>query len=281
MDLEEYRASSLRQWERSADGWGRRSRELQRSSHVVSEWMIEAAVPQPGEVVLELAAGPGETGFMAAERIRPAGRLISSDFAEPMLEAARTRAAERGFNDVEFRVLNGESLKLETASVDVVLCRWGYMLMADPAAALQETRRVLRPGGRVALAVWDGPQANPWVAAVGAAVRRELDAPAPDPDAPGMFALAAPGRLGQRLDEAGFTDVRVEPLDFAQRYDSWEHWWELQLDLGRPLADLVAQCSSEQVERMRADVREAARAFEAPDGGLAIPARTLVAAATA
>ncbi len=79
-----------------------------------------------------------------------------------MLEGARARALELGLSNIEFKVLNAEWIDLPLASVDAVLCRWGYMLMADPAAALAETRRVLRPGGRVALAVWDALEANPW-----------------------------------------------------------------------------------------------------------------------
>jgi ubiquinone/menaquinone biosynthesis C-methylase UbiE len=92
--------------------------------------------------VLELAAGAGDTGFAAAS---DAGRLLCTDFSPAMLDVARRRAGELGITNVEFRVLDAEHLDLDTASVDGVLCRLGYMLVADPAAALAETRRVLRP----------------------------------------------------------------------------------------------------------------------------------------
>lgn len=280
MDLDEYRSASLRQWERSAEGWARRREEMQRRASVVSRWMVDAVDPRPGETVLELAAGPGDTGFLAAGLVGPDGGLISSDFSEPMLDAARDRARELEVENVEFRVLNAESLDLPAASVDCVLCRWGYMLMADPAAALQETRRVLRPGGRLALAAWDAPDANPWVSLMAAAIREAVDAPAPDPDAPGMFAFARPGRLESLLDGAGFADVRVAPLDFSHVYDSFGHWWELQLDLARPMAELVEQCTARQREAIKQRLRERSRAF-AGDEGLAFPARALMASATA
>ena len=128
----------------------------------VSHWMIEAVAPQPGQRVLELAAGLGRDGLLAAELVAPLGGVIVSDQAEAMLAGARARAAALGLANVEFQVLNAEWIDLPLASVDTVLCRWGYMLMADPAAALAETRRVLRPGGRVALAVWDEIARNPW-----------------------------------------------------------------------------------------------------------------------
>ncbi len=114
--------------------------------------MLDAVSLQPGERVLELAAGLGETGMLAAERVAPMGGVIVSDQADAMLDGARARALQLGLSNIEFQVLGAEWIDLPLASVDAVLCRWGYMLIADPSAALAETRRVLRPGGRLALA---------------------------------------------------------------------------------------------------------------------------------
>ena len=119
------------------------------------EEMLKALGPEPGQTILELAAGTGETGFAAARAIGPDGRLISTDFAPEMVAAAR-RASERlGLANVEHREMDAERMDLDDDSVDGVLCRWGYMLMADPATALAETRRVLRPA-RAAVAVGVG-----------------------------------------------------------------------------------------------------------------------------
>src|ERR1700684_1145480 len=159
----EHRAASLAHWEEAASGWVARQATLRELSAPVSHWMIDAVDPQPGQRVLELAAGLGETGFLAAEMVAPVGGLITSDQADAMLDGARKRAGELNLTNVEFQVLNAEWIDLPVASVDAVLCRWGYMLMADPAAALGETRRVLRPGGRLALAVWGTLARKPWV----------------------------------------------------------------------------------------------------------------------
>src|ERR687896_1741169 len=107
--------------------------------------------PQPGETILELAAGTGDTGFDAAERLGAEGRLISSDFSPAMLDEAQKRGVERGVENVEYRVIDATKVALEDDSVDGVLCRFGYMLMTDVEAALSETRRGLRPGGKLAL----------------------------------------------------------------------------------------------------------------------------------
>ena len=93
--------------------------------------------------------------------------MISTDFAPEMVDVARRYGEARGLENVEYRVLDAERMDLDDDSVDGVVCRWGYMLMADPAAALKETRRVLRGGGPLAFAVWRTPDRNPWAAVPG------------------------------------------------------------------------------------------------------------------
>jgi SAM-dependent methyltransferase len=281
VDPDAYRAASLDQWSRSAEGWKRRREELQRTVMPVSQWLIDAIAPQPGQIVLELAAGPGDTGFLAAELVQPGGRLISSDFAEPMVGVARERAAELGIDNVEFQVVNAESMKLDAASVDAVLCRWGYMLMADPDTALGETRRVLRPGGRVALAVWDEPGKNVWASTAAEVIRNHLGAPPPEPGTPGMFALAPEGNVQDRLQGAGFGDVHVEGLEFDFEYDDFDHWWGITMDLAAPLKALIANMSDDDVAAVKEKLAEALSGFAAADGSLSIPARALVATASA
>src|SRR6201996_9812859 len=129
-------------WERGSASWGRYADSVRSFGMPVSVWLIDELHLQPGQRVLELAAGPGDTGFLAAELVRPGGTLISSDGAEPMIEVAKARAAQLGVSNVEFRQLELEWIDMETASVDAVLVRWGIRLTIDPAAAAREIRRV-------------------------------------------------------------------------------------------------------------------------------------------
>src|ERR1700759_1714962 len=162
IDPDEQRLTSRETWEEAAAGWARMADQVRDWGLNLSAKMVDALALQPGQRVLELAAGPGDTGFMAAELVAPGGILICSDGADAMLDVARERAAAQGVANVEFRQLELEWIDLPTADVDAVVCRWGIMLVVDSEAAAREIRRVLKPGGRAALAVWDHPERNPW-----------------------------------------------------------------------------------------------------------------------
>lgn len=281
MDPDTFRAESRESWAQVAAGWEARREQLQRAALPVSRLMVESVRAQPGQTVLELAAGPGDTGLMAAELVAPGGTLIVSDVAEPMLEVARRRAAELGISNVDFRVLDLEWVDLPAASVDAALCRWGYMLVADPAAALRETRRVLRPGGQVALAVWDGPEHNPWLAIGGPELVRRGLADPPDPGAPGPFALADPQRLEELMGDAGFGELTIEAVDFEMRYADADHWWDMTLDCARSFSETVRGLEPSQREDVRAALADQLAEYAMQDGSLAVPARTWVASAAA
>ena len=133
----------------------------------MSERLVELLGPRPGQTIVDLAAGPGDTGFLAAPLVRPGGRLVTTDVAPEMLDTARRRAAELGLDDVEFLTEDIAALSFDDATVDGILCRWGLMLVPDMDAAAAEIRRVLRAEGRAALAVWGSPDDNDWMTAPG------------------------------------------------------------------------------------------------------------------
>jgi ubiquinone/menaquinone biosynthesis C-methylase UbiE len=136
IDVDEYRRNSLDAWDRFAANWERERDFFWSSTGRLGERLVERLDPKPGDTVLELAAGTGDTGFAAAERIGAEGKLISTDFAPSMVDAARRAGERAGVGNVEYRVLDAERMDLESSSVDGALCRFGYMLMADSAAAL-------------------------------------------------------------------------------------------------------------------------------------------------
>jgi SAM-dependent methyltransferase len=280
-DANAHRASSLAGWEEAAPGWVRRREAIHQLGAPVSRWMLDAISLKPGERVLELAAGLGETGMLAADLVAPTGGVIISDQADAMLDGARARAGELGLANVEFQVLGAEWIDLPLASVDAVLCRWGYMLLADPSASLAETRRVLRPGGRVSLAVWDAAEHNPWATLpMLELMDRGLAGPRA-PGEPGPFALGDAERVRALLERAGFAEIDVQRLDIEQRHASIELFWETTLDLSRAFHDAVLSRPGREIAEIRAGLGLRLAPYTSADGTLAIPARTIVASAVA
>lgn len=280
-DADAQRAELAERWDRAARGWGRRAERVRDWGMPVSALMIEQLALQSGQRVLELAAGPGDTGFLAAELIAPRGTLVSSDASQAMLAVARERARALGIDNVEFKQLELEWIDLPTASVDAVLCRWGVMLAVDPSAALREMRRVLAPGGRLAAAVWSAPEENPWATVPGRVLIDLGHSAPPDPNVPGPFAIPSEAQLRELLHEAGFVDVRIWPVDVVRRYASVGEFLEETTELSMMFADVYERLTAEQQAEVERVLAERAAPFRAGDGSLGLPGRSLVAAASA
>jgi ubiquinone/menaquinone biosynthesis C-methylase UbiE len=269
-----YEASQL-----VAAGWERRREFIEEATAPVSRWMVSALAPRPGDRILELAAGPGGTGFEAAELVGDGGRLLSTDLSPAMSEVARRRAAERGLSNVDFRVMDAEAMELPEDSFDGVLCRFGYMLMIDPAEALARTRGVLRPGGRLALAVWGAPAQNPWLAIAGRLLVERGHAPAPEPDEPGPFALADEGRVRALLAAAGFEDVRTDEVAVTWPYRDVGHYLEVATDTAFTVARMLGGLPEAERAEIAAALADRFAPFAVDEGGYAVPGVALVAAA--
>src|SRR4051794_26817572 len=218
MNPEGRRNERLANWAEMAGGWERAREYREKVMAPVTEWLVRALAPSEGQTVLELAAGQGDVGYAVAPIVGRSGRVISSDFSPGMVEIATRRRAELELTNVAHRVLDAEQIELEDDSVDGVVCRFGYMLMPDPAAALRETRRVLRPGGRLALAVWSSADRNPWIAVAGRILAGRGYMPPPEPGEPGMFVLGDENELRRLLDEADFADSRIEAVPVRSDY---------------------------------------------------------------
>ena len=242
--------------------------------------MIELLEPQPGQTVLELAAGPGETGFLTLPRLLPGGRLVSTDAAPEMIDVARRRAGELGLTDVRFAVEDAAQLTFPDASFDGILCRFGLMLVPEMERVAGEIARVLRPGGRAVLAVWASSRLNPWMTATGrAAIELGLSEP-PDKDAPGPFRLADADRLRQVVESGGLTVLLVEEVTVHWRAASLEEWWATTRDTSRMLTELLARLDADETAALRRRAEELLHEYIAADGSLHVPgiARVLVAA---
>lgn len=166
-------------WESVAPAWGTYADYADARGAEVTARLLELTDPRPGERVLELACAAGGVGLAAAPRVLPGGEVVLSDVAPAMTSIARDRAARAGATNVRVRELDLEEIDEPDGSYDVVVSREGLMFAVDPARAVDEIRRVLRPGGRVAVAVWGPRERNPWLGVVFDAVGAQLGVPVP------------------------------------------------------------------------------------------------------
>jgi SAM-dependent methyltransferase len=275
-----FRGASYDIAEAIAPTWERRRADIERVVTPVREWMLRELAPRPGDTVLELAAGTGDTGFEAAAIVGERGRLITTDFSPSMLEAARRRGAELGVRNVEYRLMDAERIELDADSVDAVLCRFGYMLMADPAAALSETRRVLRPGGRLTLAVWGAPERNPFFGIIASSLVQRGHVPPPEPPpAPGIFSMAGPQRTTALLEAAGFSEVRTEEVPGRFALPGVDEYLSVIADTAGPIALAFRALPEAERAAVKAEVETSFRCFAAEEGYV-LPGVALCAVAT-
>lgn len=279
MQPEEYRQASLKVWEAMAPGWERWKAHLEEAVAPVHDWLIRELVPRRGDTVLELASGTGDLGFKVARIIGDEGRLISTDFSPDMVDVARRHGTERGVTNVEFRVTDGEAIDLEDDSVDGVLCQSGYMLMANVERALAETRRVLRPGRRLALSVWGAPERNAW-ASIGARILVERGhMPPPEPGRPGVFSMAAEERTRALLAGAGFEEIGTDETEVQFVFRDVDDYVQWAIDMAGPIAIVLRGLSQDELRTITARLEEAFAPFSV-NGGYTLPGVALCAVAS-
>jgi SAM-dependent methyltransferase len=185
--------------------------------------LFEAAALSAGERVLDIGCGNGVTTLEAARRTSP-GRAMGLDLSSSMLGVARERASAQRIANVEFVQGDAQVYPFEPGGFDVVLSRFGVMFFADPDAAFANIGRGVRPGGRLAMLVWQQTAVNEWMTGVAAALAAGRTLPAPPPGTPGPSSLGDPDRVRHLLGDAGFGKVKltgvVEPMSFGPDLDS-------------------------------------------------------------
>jgi SAM-dependent methyltransferase len=262
--------------DRVAAAWERYRDRLFQWSAPLSTWMVNTVDPKPGETVLEVAAGPGETGFLAAERLGPEGKLISTDLNEAMVDAARRGAETRRLTNVECRVMDGQQMDLPDDSVDGVLSRFAIMLMPEPDRAVAEIRRVLRPGGRLAYGVWGPFDRNGWLTHLVGALLQHGVAPPGDPFGPGgPFSLPDAQKNRELATGAGFTDVEVVEFEGTMEYADLDDYFTVQTAVSGPVSGLVAAMSEDEKAQIKETLAEMTASFRTDTGGYRFPTLSL------
>ena len=252
---EDIKREATEYWNNAAAGWRKNDVNLRRSTAPVTRRLLDLAGIGAGMRVLDIASGTGLPGLPAAEAVGAGGSVLLTDQSPEMLAVARDNAAERGLTNVEFRLVDGESLDVPAASFDAATCRWGIMFMPEPARCLRRVLGALKPGGRFAVATWGPPEQNPFVTIpMGVLLKYKSDIPRPDPNAPGIFAFSQRNRLAAVFSEAGFTDVATEDMElYPSDFDSPDDYWEMTLR-GGPVSRWLPELPEDVQQKVREEI---------------------------
>ena len=267
---------TLREWRESAGYWERHAQTIRTMFAPVTRALIEEAGIIEGDAVLDVAGGPGEPSLTIAQKVGPAGFVMCTDAVAEMVAAAESEAARRGVKNIQFQQCQADSLPFENNSFDAAVSRLGVMFFPDPVAALREMLRVTKSEGALSFAVWHESNVNPFAYIVTDVVSRHMKIEPADPDAPGAFRFAEPGKLVRVLAEAGAIHVRERLLKFQiEAPISREEFWEMRSGTSGTLREKLDALSSDLRLTIANEVKEAVAEFF-PNEQMSFPAQMLI-----
>ena len=217
---------------------------------VFGEWLVETANIPAGAKVLDVACGRGAVLFPAAERVGTSGHVTGIDLADGMAHETQMEIQRRGLNQAEARQMDAENLTFPDSSFDFVLCGFSLQFFPHLAHALSEFRRVLKPGGRIAVTSWGGDDERwDWFEALRKAHDAVLRL--------GSQSLDEPEKIQAWLSQAGFVDIQITSKEIDMTFRDEEEWWNVEWSIsGRAgleklSPEALAQFKTEAFERMQ------------------------------
>jgi ubiquinone/menaquinone biosynthesis C-methylase UbiE len=248
MEISAFKQQVAHDWagDETAAAWQKYFPQMREQLAPVTSALVEAADPQPGMRILDLASGNGEPALSLAKRVAPNGRVTATDLNGAMLSALRTNAAADQVTNIETKACDAHELPFADGSFDLVTSRFGVMFFADTRAALREITRVLKPGARVAFLVWGPPAPGTYFGAAAAPFMRRL-AIKPDPDGPGPMRFAESRKLATVLEEVGFANVEERSANLPAPYrGSPQELLTAMMDIAAPFRNAAATLSAEE-----------------------------------
>lgn len=246
--------------------WVQGQEQMDRFLRPFTEELMRRAAPAPGDRVLDIGCGTGETSLLAADAVGGTGAVFGVDISQPMLDLARNRAMMAGAMHAAFSVRDAQTDELGPLA-DLVLSRFGVMFFEDPAAGFANMRRHAKPGGRLSFVCWQPVRENEWVTIGLGIAKKHVAFPAPpDPYAPGPFALGDIDRTLSLLAEAGWQGAAADPVKtrLYQGRDAREAVEVLMLR--GPISRVMADATDAQKEAVARELTVALEANAADDG---------------
>ena len=208
---------------------------------------------KPDDHVLDIAAGTGEPGLTIAALTKN-GKVIGTDLSDGMLLIADANAAARGLKNYSTKAADVCDLPFEDHTFSAVSCRMGFMFFPDMQLAANEMYRVLKPGGRIATAVWSAPDQNFWVAGIMGVIKKYVELPPPPAGAPGMFRCAKPGLISDIFGQAGFKYITEQGMTGKVDFQDADTYWENMMDVGAPVIAVMDKSDDATKAAIKKDV---------------------------
>jgi SAM-dependent methyltransferase len=266
----------INRWTDSAPYWEKHREIIRHMFAPVTEALAEAAQIGARQAVLDIATGPGEPALALAALVGPQGKIVGVDPIPEMVEAARRETERQGLANAQFEVAFADQLPFADDAFDAVVSRFGVMFFRSPIDGIREMLRVLKPGRRLALAVWHSEARNPFHYVVARVVKRYVDTPPVAPDAPDPFRFAAPGKLREILNEAGVTATTERLMQFTIHAPVLvDEFWDLRLEISVKLREKINTLSDEQRAQLKHEALEAMLDYSS-SGGIRFPAEVLI-----
>jgi enediyne biosynthesis protein CalE5 len=241
-----------------ADAWGEWFDWTEQNFAPLTAWLRDQTGWRPGAHVLDVGCGSGFPALAAAAAVLPGGTVTAIDLSPKMIAVASKRAADVGLNNVDFREMDSDALDLPDETFDTVTCVCTLMFSPEPQRAVGEIRRVLKPGGRFGIVVWDEPSLNPFSLVLAGIMSTFIALPPlPGADAPGPFRFAAAEALESVLQSGGFSTFTIENRTMTFDFPSVEAYLQIVSDVAGWTRRLKALSASDQ-SRLRQAVAEAA-----------------------
>ena len=272
--LEQIREQQKETWNKFSPGWKKWDTLTMDFLKPMGDEIIRLLNPKGADVVLDVASGTGEPGLTIATMLT-GGKVIITDLAEDMLEIARENATRRGIKNIETRACDVCELPFADNTFDAISCRMGFMFFPDMILAAKEMVRVLKPGGRIATAVWNVPEKNFWVTVTMGTISRNMELPPPPPGAPGMFRCAKDGFISDLFSQAGLKNITQKEIAGKLNSKTTDVYWNMMTEVGAPVVAALSKADDAMKAKIKGEVYQALNQ-KYPNGNIVIDSSALV-----
>lgn len=272
--LEQIRDQQKESWNKFSSGWKKWDDVTMDFLKPMGDKIIELLDPKDEDVVLDVASGTGEPGLTIATMLK-GGKVFITDLSEDMLLIARQNALQKGIKNIETRACDVCELPFADNTFDAISCRFGFMFFPDMALAAKEKFRVLKPGGKIATAVWNIPEKNFWVTAIMGTINKNMQLPPPPPGAPGMFRCAENGLISDLFVRTGFKNVSQKEVAGKLPCKTADVYWSMMTEIGAPIVAALSKADDSMKEKIKREVFELVN-NKYPSGEVMIDSSALV-----